>query len=122
MFDPDASNEGEEDESRQAFQLLNCLRENDGIKMLVDCLMDRFFSKPKKKNEEQQQEEDLAIEETKRNAEETILQIVENAIEISGGTSEICEYFLNESNTRLKEYLLEREGKKQNTDGEKVAV
>ena len=120
LFDPDASNEGEEDENRQAFQLLNCLRENDGIKMLVDCLMDRFFSKPKKKNEEQQQEEDLAIEETKRNAEETILQIVENAIEISGGTSEICEYFLNESNTRLKEYLLERVGKKQNTDGVKV--
>ena len=48
LFDPDASNEGEEDENRQAFQLLNCLRENDGIKMFVDCLMDRFFSKRKK--------------------------------------------------------------------------
>ena len=123
LFDPDASNEGEEDENRQAFQLLNCLRENDGIKMFVDCLMDRFFSKPKKKNEREEREEkddDLAGEETKRNAEETILQIVENAIEISGGTSEICEYFLNESNTRLKEYLLERVGKKQGTDGVKV--
>jgi beta-catenin-like protein 1 len=123
LFDPDASNEGEEDENRQAFQLLNCLRENDGIKMFVDCLMDRFFSKPKKKNEREEREEkddDLAGEETKRNAEETILQIVENAIEISGGTSEICEYFLNESNTRLKEYLLERVGKKQGTDGVKL--
>jgi len=122
LFDPDASNEGEEDENRQAFQLLNCLRENDGIKMFVDCLMDRFFSK-RKKNEREEREEkddDLAGEETKRNAEETILQIVENAIEISGGTSEICEYFLNESNTRLKEYLLERVGKKQGTDGVKL--
>jgi beta-catenin-like protein 1 len=71
----------------------------------------------KKKNEG---EEDLAGEETKRNAEETILQIVENAVEISGGTSEICEYFLHEGNTRLKEYLLERIGKKQSTDGVKL--
>ena len=121
LFDPDASNEGEEDENRQAFQLLNCLRENDGIKMLVDCLMDRFFTMPKKKkNEGEEREEDLGGEETKRNAEETILQIVENAVEISGGTSEICEYFLHEGNTRLKEYLLERIGKKQSTDGVKL--
>jgi beta-catenin-like protein 1 len=129
LFDPDSINEGEEDENRQAFQLLNAVKDNDGIKMLIDCLMDRFFinnsNKNNKTSKNNEAKDDLLLaaaddDEQKRNAEETILQIVENLIEISGGTSEICEYFLNDKNTRLREYLLERVGKKHPTDGVKL--